>query len=97
MVHRSLIWSNYQVSDDNETLIWKHHSQRTESTLGLGQVRSILSESFFRDNKRAMSFGLQYQDETGNSKELVLEAISERVKKEWIKELASLCPSAAML
>ena len=83
------------MSDDNETLIWKHHSQRTESTLGLGQIRAIVPDRFFRENKRAMSFGLEYQDETGKTKELVLEAISERVKKEWVRELSSLCPSAS--
>jgi uncharacterized protein (UPF0248 family) len=63
----------------------------------MGKIRQIDNQMFWREQKKAQSFGIKYEDGSGGElKQLVVEAISERVKTTWLRELVGLCPSATM-
>jgi len=70
---------------DFNHILWKEHTDKTEHRIELIKIVSISEDAVLRDGREKLAFSLIYS-EPGEERqqELILEAISERAKKQWL-------------
>ena len=75
-----------RLSEDAKSLTWKAHSANTEETIDISKITSVTT-AVLRQGREKLGFSISYD---GGSKKLMIEAVSERARKQWIDGLSDI-------
>jgi len=86
------------MSNDFNYILWKEHTSKTEHSIQVDCITKIEANAVLREKREKLGFRLEYrgddrqmmQGEAVRLHEIILEAISERVKAQWLEGLSKL-------
>jgi len=87
------------VSPDFNEILWKEHTDKTEHRIDMSRLLSFDSTKVLREGREKLSFSILYTEGEGSQKkekEFLVEAISERAKKQWLNGLANVTKVAVV-
>jgi len=78
------------VTPDFQKIVWKEHTSKTHNIIELKSIVGFKKGAVLRPSRDKLGMSILYRDEEEVEQEFLLEAISERVKTQWLGSLAEL-------